>query len=142
MFHADVPPRIDYKLTDPQVKGKSLLDLQMAPSVVFLVRWQNTSLNGMWLSSNLISYVCKGADVSWNGWTDANKVAPIRPDLLALAEELPKPPSFDPTPEELAAEEKAKSEAIGDGKEDSSGKGKTLGGAKAPKWLKGLGGKK
>lgn len=42
----DVPPRIDYKLTDSQVKGKTLLDLQMAPSVVFLVRWQNSALNG------------------------------------------------------------------------------------------------
>lgn len=46
MWSSDVPPRIDYKLTDPQVKGKSLLDLQMAPSVVFLVRWQNSVHNG------------------------------------------------------------------------------------------------
>lgn len=46
MCFSDVPPRIDYKLTDPQVKGKSLLDLQMAPSVVFLVRWQNSVHNG------------------------------------------------------------------------------------------------
>ncbi|KAK9893734.1 hypothetical protein P389DRAFT_212871 [Cystobasidium minutum MCA 4210] len=117
-FTLYVPPRIDYKLTDPQVKGKTLLDLQMAPSVVFLVRWQNSAFN------------------------DANKLAPIRPDLLALAQDLPRPPSFDPTPEDLAAEEKAKREAAEGGKDDDKEKGKSLGGAKAPKWLKGLGGKK
>jgi tether containing UBX domain for GLUT4 len=76
--------------------------------------------------------------------TDSEKLAPIKPELLELATDFPKPPSFDPTPEELAAEEKSKAEAMkddGDGK-DSSGRGKMLGGAKAPKWLKGIGGKK
>lgn len=110
----------------------------MAPSVVFLVRWQNSALNG---KHNPVS-------VGWRtliltiGFLDANKLAPIRPDLLELAQDLPKPPSFDPTPEELEAEEKAKKEAMEGDKADANGKGKTLGGAKAPKWLKGLGGKK
>lgn len=43
---ADSPPRTEYKPTDPKVEGKSLLDLQLAPSSALLIRFSKETLNG------------------------------------------------------------------------------------------------
>lgn len=66
---------------------------------------------------------------------DSSKQAPLLPDYLAQAQDLEPPPSFDPTPEQLAG--KDKEDGTPGGMEE--GKGNKLGsgsGAKIPKWLK------
>jgi len=67
---------------------------------------------------------------------DASRTAPLSPSLLSEAEELPKPPTFDPTPGQLAAKEAEG--ATGDNPAGNERKGNMLGsgsGAKVPKWL-------
>ncbi|KAG6890892.1 hypothetical protein C0995_000849 [Termitomyces sp. Mi166 len=65
------PPKRDLKVSDPQVRDLSLAQLRLAPSSVLLLRFEDESLNG------------------------SNVLAPLRPDILAQAVDLPKPPSFD-----------------------------------------------
>lgn len=66
--------------------------------------------------------------------TDGSRQAPIRNDLLAMAEELPQPKSFDPTPGQAAAQSAGADDP--GAPEDEKGKDKLLGGqAKVPKWL-------
>ncbi|KAL0579994.1 hypothetical protein V5O48_001997 [Marasmius crinis-equi] len=98
------PPRLDLKVSDPKVKPLSLTELHLAPSSVLLLRFEDESLNGTTVP------------------------APLAPEVLALAEDLPAPPpELLPTPP---------------AQEPSSSKGKTLGSApgsgekKIPKWLK------
>lgn len=98
------PPRTEYKLTDKQVEGKSLLDLQLAPSSVLLVRFSRDTLN------------------------DSNKTAPLKAELLELAQDLPQAPTFDRTAEQAKGDSSEKPD-------DGKGKGKTLGEGKVPKWL-------
>ena len=66
--------------------------------------------------------------------TDHKTSAPLTQELLATAEDLPAPPSFDPTPQQLEAAQQAARVA-----EDDKGKSATLGGgstgSKTPKWL-------
>lgn len=51
-----------------------------------------------------------------------------------MAKELPQPKSFDPTPEQAAAQAATADDSAG--QEDEKGKGKLLSGqAKVPKWL-------
>ena len=66
--------------------------------------------------------------------TDHKTPAPITQELLSTAEDLPAPPSFDPTPQQLEAAQQAAKAA-----EEDKGKSSTLGGgftgSKTPKWL-------
>ncbi|KAJ3997859.1 hypothetical protein F5050DRAFT_1568497 [Lentinula boryana] len=63
------PPHRDLKVSDLKVKNLSLAELELAPSSVLLVRFEDESLNG--------------SDVP----------APLASNVLALAESLPAPPS-------------------------------------------------
>lgn len=70
---------------------------------------------------------------------DSTRTAPLRAELLSIAQELPAPPSFDPTAESGGKEE-GTADVEGEGDEQES-RGKTLmssskGGTKVPKWLK------
>ncbi|KZT65873.1 hypothetical protein DAEQUDRAFT_768477 [Daedalea quercina L-15889] len=65
------PPKRELKVSDPNVRGLSLAELQLAPSSVLLLSFFDESLNN----------------------TDVP--APLDPSVLALAEDLPKPPNFD-----------------------------------------------
>ncbi|KAF9267673.1 hypothetical protein L218DRAFT_1073782 [Marasmius fiardii PR-910] len=96
------PPQRDLKVSDMKVKNLSLVELQLAPSSVLLLRFEDESLNGTTVP------------------------APLAPEVLALAQDLPAPPpEMSPTPTE---------------KEESKTIGRTLGsiasGEKVPKWLK------
>lgn len=68
------PPKRDLKVSDPDVRDLSLAQLQLAPSSVLLLRFEDESLNG------------------------TNVPAPLLPSIAASAIELPKPPSIDAEP--------------------------------------------
>ncbi|KIK62363.1 hypothetical protein GYMLUDRAFT_41782 [Collybiopsis luxurians FD-317 M1] len=63
------PPRRDLKVSDLKVKNLSLAELQLAPSSVLLLRFEDESLNG------------------------SNVPAPLAAEVMALAESLPAPPA-------------------------------------------------
>ncbi|KAG1781783.1 hypothetical protein EV702DRAFT_1073405 [Suillus placidus] len=65
------PPKRDLKVSDPDVRDLSLAQLQLAPSSILLLRFEDESLNG------------------------TNVPAPLLPSIAASAIELPKPPSAD-----------------------------------------------
>jgi len=65
------PPKRDLKVSDPKVRDLTLFELQLAPSSVLLLRFEDESLNG------------------------SNVTAPLLPTIAAQATELPKPPVFE-----------------------------------------------
>lgn len=67
------PPKRDLKVSDPKVRDLSLAQLQLAPSSVLLLRFEDDSLNG--------------SDVP----------APLLPAILSQAVDLPAPPDYDVT---------------------------------------------
>ncbi|KAG2153968.1 hypothetical protein DEU56DRAFT_430539 [Suillus clintonianus] len=72
------PPKRDLKVSDPNVRDLSLAELQLAPSSVLLLRFEDESLNG------------------------TNIPAPLLSSIVARAIELPKPPSVDAEPPKSA----------------------------------------
>jgi len=61
------PPKRDLKVSDPKVRDLSLFDLQLAPSSVLLLRFEEDSLNHI------------------------NVSAPLEPSILAQAVDIPVP---------------------------------------------------
>ncbi|KAH7106253.1 hypothetical protein BKA62DRAFT_288256 [Auriculariales sp. MPI-PUGE-AT-0066] len=68
------PPKRELKNSDPNVRDLSLAQLQLAPSSVLLLAFEDPSLNVSTLQ------------------------APLRPDILAQTIDLPPPPVFDTAP--------------------------------------------
>ncbi|KAG1750257.1 hypothetical protein EDB19DRAFT_1825284 [Suillus lakei] len=68
------PPKRDLKVSDPNVRDLSLAQLQLAPSSVLLLRFEDEALNG------------------------TNVPAPLLASIAASAIELPIPPSVDARP--------------------------------------------
>lgn len=64
------PPKREFRVSDPKIREMTLAELQLAPSSVLLVRFEDGSLNR--------------SDVP----------APLLPTLMAQAIDLPTPPSF------------------------------------------------
>ncbi|KAJ8072578.1 hypothetical protein PM082_016137 [Marasmius tenuissimus] len=89
------PPRRDLKVSDVTVKNLSLVDLQLAPSSVLLLRFEDESLNGTTVP------------------------APLAPEVLALVEDLPGPPpelaNTSPAREETSSKGKTLGSAIASG---------------------------
>ncbi|KAL1701690.1 hypothetical protein EV121DRAFT_294000 [Schizophyllum commune] len=97
------PPRLDLKNSDPNVRDKSLAELHLAPSSVLLLRFEDVSLN------------------------HPTSPAPLLPEVLALAEDLPPPPNYEqPEPAVPAPQEGAPAPPP-----KPSGSGEK----KIPKWL-------
>ncbi|OBZ72626.1 Tether containing UBX domain for GLUT4 [Grifola frondosa] len=65
------PPKREFKVSDPEVRDLSLVDLQLAPSSVLMLKFEDDALNHSGVS------------------------APLDPSVLAKAEDLPVPPDFD-----------------------------------------------
>ncbi|KIJ66800.1 hypothetical protein HYDPIDRAFT_85448 [Hydnomerulius pinastri MD-312] len=65
------PPKRDLKVTDPKVKDLTLSELQLAPSSVLLLRFEDESLNG------------------------STVPAPLLSTMIAQVIDLPKPPVFE-----------------------------------------------
>lgn len=55
------PPKRDLKVSDPKVRDLSLVDLQLAPSSVLLLRFEDESLNGIHVPAPLLSEVLEKA---------------------------------------------------------------------------------
>ena len=66
--------------------------------------------------------------LSTHSVVDSNKTAPLKAELLELAQDLPQAPTFDQTAEHAQSDASEKPD-------DGKGKGKTLGEGKVPKWL-------
>jgi len=72
------PPRKELRLQDTKLKGQTLYDLQLVPSAVINIKFEDEELNSL------------------------TNPPPIHESLLSRAEELPKPPVIVPTEAELA----------------------------------------
>ncbi|KAL9714318.1 hypothetical protein Ac2012v2_002631 [Leucoagaricus gongylophorus] len=96
------PPKRDLKVSDPTVKGLSLSELLLAPASVLLLRFEDDNLN------------------------HANITAPLLPQVLAQAIDLPIPPD----PERPSSQSSPAAQPSGASKLLSSGEKKN------PKWFK------
>ncbi|KAH9848430.1 hypothetical protein C2E23DRAFT_434940 [Lenzites betulinus] len=108
------PPKREYRVSDPKVRDLSLVELGLAPSSVLLLKFlDDDSLNH----------------------TDVP--APLDPAILALAEDLPAPPTFDAAPKKEDKDKAAGGSGLrmnlGFGKKKDEDEG---GERKYPKWLK------
>ncbi|KAI0084107.1 hypothetical protein BDY19DRAFT_973857 [Irpex rosettiformis] len=103
------PPKRELKVSDLKVRDQSLLQLQLAPTAILHLKFEDESLNHI------------------------NVPAPLDRLILAVAEDLPRPPSYE--------EQSAASAVAGPSKARSSTGPSSQGPVKVPKWLK-LGPKK
>ncbi|THH28230.1 hypothetical protein EUX98_g5949 [Antrodiella citrinella] len=113
------PPKRELKVSDPQVRDLTLFDLQLAPSSVLHLKFEDDALNHI------------------------NVSAPLSPEVLAHAEELPLPPdpevSSAPTPSGGRTLGSSNfGSGSGSGGKSSGGSGSVIGSTdiKVPKWLK------
>lgn len=114
------PPKRELKVSDPNVRDLSLFDLQLAPSSVLHLKFEDDSLNHI--------------DVP----------APLSSEVLAHAEELPLPPDPEVTPASTPSGGRTLGSSTLGSASASSSSGTKLGGgsvvgsteAKVPKWLK------
>jgi tether containing UBX domain for GLUT4 len=90
-------------VSDPAVRDLTLAQLSLAPSSILYLSFLDANLN------------------------NSSMRAPLAEDILRLAEDLPLPPSVDPTPSNSVRTDISKKEDKGKG---SSGE------KKIPKWLK------
>ncbi|KAG6334116.1 hypothetical protein ID866_4978 [Astraeus odoratus] len=67
------PPKREFKMSDPKVRELSLSELQLAPSSVLSVRFEDEALNR------------------------SSVPAPLLPSIMAQATELPRPPALEET---------------------------------------------
>ncbi|KAJ6530335.1 hypothetical protein B0H10DRAFT_1862007, partial [Mycena sp. CBHHK59/15] len=96
------PPKRDLKVSDPTVRDLTLSELHLAPSSVLLLRFEDDKLNG------------------------SNISAPLAPEIVAQAIDLPAPPQHDASP----------SRSPGSASSSSSGSIAANIEKKMPKWLK------
>ncbi|PCH42606.1 hypothetical protein WOLCODRAFT_120813 [Wolfiporia cocos MD-104 SS10] len=101
------PPKRELKVSDPNVRDLSLMELQLAPSSVLLLRFEDDSLNH----------------------TDVP--APLNESILAQAEDLPAPPNFDSDTTTSSSTASTNASTAGTGSSSNRGTEK-----KIPKWLK------
>ncbi|TCD62900.1 hypothetical protein EIP91_006257 [Steccherinum ochraceum] len=111
------PPKRELKVSDPNVRDLSLFDLQLAPSSVLHLKFEDESLNHITVP------------------------APLSPEVLAHAEEFPIPPDPEEAPAPSGGRtlgSSSSSSAPGTSSASKTGSGTTLGSTekKIPKWLK------
>ena len=118
------PPRRELRNSDPNVKGQSLYQLQLAPSSILHLMFRDESLN----RSSPIPYPC--TDLLLTASSDVNLRAPLAPEILELAKDLPAPPPLNSTPESSSPSQGLQQLRAG---LSNLGKGVEK---KLPKWLK------
>ena len=115
------PPKRDLKVSDPTVKGLSLSELLLAPASVLLLRFEDDNLN------RTFPIFDSGQIHSWMMVSlDANITAPLLPQVLAQAIDLPIPPD----PERPSGQSSPAAQPSGASKLLSRGEKKN------PKWFK------
>ncbi|KAI8969855.1 hypothetical protein BD414DRAFT_502364 [Trametes punicea] len=105
------PPKREYKVSDPKVRDLSLVELDLAPSSVLMIKFEDDRLN------------------------QSDVPAPLDASVLALAEDFPTPPVFDTDPKADKDDEKGASGSRSRANLELAGK-KEDGERKYPKWLK------
>jgi len=75
------PPKRDLKVSDPTVRDLTLSELHLAPSSVLLLRFEDSAYEEQ-------AHALNGSSVS----------APLAPEILSQAMDLPAPPSADMSP--------------------------------------------
>lgn len=110
------PPRKELKVSDPKVRDLTLFQLLLAPSSVLLLSFQDVSLNGAFRMTTRTHFDASIARV------DPNRRAPLLDSILAEAQDLPPPPTFDKPPPPKKSNPR----------QPSKGHGKSA----LPKWLK------
>lgn len=83
-FHPDQPPKRELKVSDPDVKPKTLAQLDLAPSSMLLIRFQTDTYNGM------VPVVCFGPSAD-HSLKDPTRPPPLLPQLLEQSVPLPTP---------------------------------------------------
>lgn len=87
------PPKVEYRLGDKKVKGKTLRELGLIPSAVVSLKWDDAVMNG-------------------NGFP-----APLRAELRGKAEPVPAPASFEGPQQAQAGAAQSSSSGSGAGKD-------------------------
>lgn len=130
------PPKRELKVSDPKVRDLSLVELQLAPSSVLLLRFEKDELNGEW-DSRLTHQVRVSSDIFSLIWTVSDIPAPLDPAILARAEDFPLPPDFELDAMSVAAATTtaAPTSSATPGSNTSEGPVKKTE-TKVPKWLK------
>ncbi|KAI0353805.1 hypothetical protein OH77DRAFT_1406494 [Trametes cingulata] len=106
------PPKREYKVSDPKVRDLSLAELDLAPSSVLMIKFEDDRLNHQ--------------DVQ----------APLDASILALTEDFPAPPVFDVDPKADKDDGKGGSSSRPRANLELSGKKDDGGERKYPKWFK------
>ncbi|KAI0364756.1 hypothetical protein BV20DRAFT_974052 [Pilatotrama ljubarskyi] len=106
------PPKREYKVPDPKVRDLSLVELDLAPSSVLMIKFEDDRFNHQ------------------------DAPAPLDPSILALAEDFPAPPVFDVDPKVDKDDGKGPSASRPRVNLDLSGKKDEGGERKYPKWFK------
>jgi len=120
--NVDQPPKRDLKVSDPTVRDLSLAELQLAPSSVLLLRFEDDQLNRA--SFCLKSW---GKALATRIRLDAVVPAPLATTVLSQAVELPVPKPVE-SPEPAATAKPSSNTKPTSSKAESS--------MKIPKWLK------
>ncbi|ETW82956.1 hypothetical protein HETIRDRAFT_426413 [Heterobasidion irregulare TC 32-1] len=105
------PPKRDLKVSDPNVRDLTLAELQLSPSSVLLLRFEDESMN------------------------HSDYPAPLAPSVLEQAVDLPTPPDFDASPQ-TKSQSQAQSQKQSHTSSASSQPAQSSGERKIPKWLK------
>ncbi|KNZ49301.1 hypothetical protein VP01_50g5 [Puccinia sorghi] len=117
------PPRREFLTSDPKTRACNLLDLQLAPSSLLLIKFADEIYNHFGFFFGCVGWM-------WREEESTNR-PPLIPELLSAAQPLPCPPTFEP-------------ESSGKGTGNTLEKGKQKAedlfksGAKVPKWLQNL----
>lgn len=106
-------------MSDLAVRDLSLFKLELAPRAVLQLRFTDEALNRVYFP--LISYTLT------NGVTDPTISAPLAPEVLTTAVDLPSPPDYD---------KKEQTSSASSSRPKTSGASSSTGDKKIPKWLK------
>jgi tether containing UBX domain for GLUT4 len=96
---ADQPPARELKVSDATVRDKTLIELELAPSSVLLLRFLSSELNG---EQSIMQHHGFRTEVPHT--QDRETLPPLQPSILGAAEDFPvhtersEPPTVQPQP--------------------------------------------
>ncbi len=118
------PPKRELKVSDLKVRDQTLLQLQLAPTAILHLKFEDESLN-----RKSLLYVVWTLNEPWCHDIDVNSPAPLAQSFLAVAEDPPRPPVIEEPATAATPAGPAKAKA-------TSGSASSQGPTKVPKWLK------
>ncbi|GAA5880031.1 hypothetical protein JCM3774_004540 [Rhodotorula dairenensis] len=98
------PPRTEYRRSDPALRTKTLLDLDFAPSTSLYLKFEPPSPPPPPPTEPSGAAPARPpVDMDWLNAPTTSPSEYLIPDLIAIATDLPLPPSFDPTQQQPPA---------------------------------------